>query len=103
MYLAGQVSGVEGYIESAALGFLLGVQLARAVQGLPEVPVPDTTALGALRGHLRRDSPNFQPSNVVWSMFPELPGAPLRDKKLKKERMGQRALADLGAWLERIA
>ncbi|MCB9661306.1 MAG: methylenetetrahydrofolate--tRNA-(uracil(54)-C(5))-methyltransferase (FADH(2)-oxidizing) TrmFO [Sandaracinaceae bacterium] len=103
VYLAGQVSGVEGYIESAALGFLLGVQLARAVQGLPEVPVPDTTALGALRGHLRRDSPNFQPSNVVWSMFPELPGAPLRDKKLKKERMGQRALADLGAWLERIA
>ena len=59
-------------------------------------------ALGALRGHLRRESPNFQPSNVVWSMFPELPGPELRDKKLKKERMGQRALADLGTWLEAI-
>ncbi|MCA9536616.1 MAG: methylenetetrahydrofolate--tRNA-(uracil(54)-C(5))-methyltransferase (FADH(2)-oxidizing) TrmFO [Myxococcales bacterium] len=99
VYLAGQVSGVEGYIESAALGFLLGVQLARQLEGLPEVPVPPTTALGALRGHLRRESPNFQPSNVVWSMFPELEGKPLRDKKLKKERMGQRALADLGTWL----
>ena len=55
-----------------------------------------------LRGHLRRESPNFQPSNVVWSMFPELAGPELRDKKLKKERMGQRALADLGAWLAAI-
>jgi methylenetetrahydrofolate--tRNA-(uracil-5-)-methyltransferase len=102
VYLAGQVSGVEGYIESAALGLLLGVQLARDVQGLPSVPVPETTALGALRGHLRRESPNFQPSNVVWSMFPELAGPELRDKKLKKERMGQRALSDLGAWLAAI-
>lgn len=102
VYLAGQVSGVEGYIESAALGLLLGVQLARDVQGLPAVPVPETTALGALRGHLRRESPNFQPSNVVWSMFPELPGPELRDKKLKKERMGQRALSDLHTWLEAI-
>ncbi|MEZ4286843.1 MAG: methylenetetrahydrofolate--tRNA-(uracil(54)-C(5))-methyltransferase (FADH(2)-oxidizing) TrmFO [Polyangiales bacterium] len=99
VYLAGQVSGVEGYVESAAMGLLIGIELGARLRGRVIADVPQTTALGALRGHLRKPVESFQPSNVVWSMFPELADLPKKvGKAEKRERMAERALADLAMW-----
>ncbi len=101
VYLAGQITGVEGYAESASNGLLLGVMLAAAVKGEAVLEPPTTTALGALLGHLRRDVPDFQPSNVMWNMFPPHADSKLR-KRQKKAAMAERALADLSPWLSAI-
>jgi methylenetetrahydrofolate--tRNA-(uracil-5-)-methyltransferase len=100
VHLAGQVTGVEGYVESAACGLVLGTMLAARARGDDYTLPPATTALGALFGHLRTPNPRFQPSNVLWSMFPALDGA-----ARGRERHGllaERALADLPTWLAAI-
>ena len=100
VHLAGQVTGVEGYVESAACGLVCALGLARELRGAPADPPPETTALGALRGHLLRARDDFQPSNVTWAMFPPLDNRRLR-KRERYEAMAERALTDLGPWLER--
>ncbi len=102
VYLAGQVSGVEGYVESSAAGLCIGLLLAQKARGV-EQPVlpPETTALGALMGHLRRPNARFQPSNVTWSMFPDLEldvKLTKKNKGIKREAMVQRALSDLDSF-----
>jgi methylenetetrahydrofolate--tRNA-(uracil-5-)-methyltransferase len=96
---AGQITGVEGYVESAAIGLLAG-RFAAAEQMGPEMPVPPaTTALGALLGHITGGAAaeTFQPMNVNFGLFPEMPGAPRgRDRK---KALSARALSDLQAWL----
>jgi methylenetetrahydrofolate--tRNA-(uracil-5-)-methyltransferase len=97
VYMAGQITGVEGYVESAACGLCVGVMLAERVHGREAAPPPETTALGALLCHLHKPSDDFQPSNVVFSMFPALPEAASTGKKkqARKERrelLVQRAL-----------
>lgn len=101
VYLAGQITGVEGYAESAACGLVLGVMLAHRVLGQQELPPPETTALACLLGHLKRPSKDFQPSNVMWNMFPPHENPKLR-KREKKAAMAERALADLAPWLKAI-
>jgi len=90
---AGQMTGVEGYVESAAIGLLAGRFAATACAAPPA-----TTALGALLAHITTgaDAKTFQPMNVNFGLFPELPGARGRDRK---KAMAHRALADLDAWL----
>jgi len=105
VHLAGQITGVEGYIESAACGLVLGVMLARqATAGGPDPSVlpPETTALGALVRHLRRPSDDYQPSNVIWSMFPPLQGKRISKKRARREAMAARALDDLAPWLAEV-
>jgi methylenetetrahydrofolate--tRNA-(uracil-5-)-methyltransferase len=98
VYLAGQITGVEGYVESCAGGFVCAVMLAQTLRGEALTPPPDTTALGGIRTHLRRPQDRFQPSNITWACIP-----PPGDKRLKKrdryQRMADRALADLDGWL----
>jgi methylenetetrahydrofolate--tRNA-(uracil-5-)-methyltransferase len=94
LHLAGQIAGVEGYVESAALGLLAGVFVAfRARGGSPPLP-PPTTAHGALLRHLAEADPrHFQPMNVNFGLF-----APLADatpKREKNARLAARALEDL--------
>lgn len=102
VYLAGQVSGVEGYVESAACGLVLGATLARKLRGEEMAWPAATTALGSLLGHLRdTESKNFQPANVVWSMFPPLEGGRI-GKRERHERMAERALRDLEGWLDAV-
>ncbi len=98
VYLAGQISGVEGYVESAACGLLLGIKLAHEATQRPFSFPPRTTMLGALVGHLRTPHDDFQPSNVMWSMVPPLEGRRL-PKRARRDAQSERALQDLGSWL----
>jgi len=96
---AGQLTGVEGYTESAASGILAGINVARIADGLEPVVPPATTMLGALFRYLREADPRrFQPMNSNWGLVDPLPGAP-RDKQAKREALAQRAQTDLLAWM----
>jgi methylenetetrahydrofolate--tRNA-(uracil-5-)-methyltransferase len=99
VYLAGQVTGVEGYVESAAGGFVCAVLLAQKLRGRELMPPPRTTALGGILTHLGRPQPSYQPSNITWAHMPPLEGASKRLKKRDRyEAMAARALRDLEAW-----
>jgi len=103
VFLAGQLAGVEGYVESAALGLLAGVHAAFAWRGGRAPLAPETTAHGALLGHLREADPaRFQPMNVNFGLFPPLVPAP-RDRILKNRLLAERALADLAPFAAEIA
>src|SRR6478672_3111796 len=96
---AGQITGVEGYVESAAIGLLAGRFAVAQARGGTVAPPPATTALGALLTHITKgaDAQTFQPMNVNFGLFPPLePDARGRDRK---RLMAHRALADLDLWL----
>ncbi len=98
IFFAGQITGVEGYVESASMGLLAGINAARFASGLRLVPPPPETAIGALLGHLRNaDRKTFQPMNVAFGLFPPLQGR--IPKKFRGEHYARRALAALGAWI----
>ena len=93
VYLAGQISGVEGYVESAASGLWLGLALAARAHGRSLPPPPPETALGALLGHLQRPEKRYQPSNVHFGLMPELD-----ERARKKERKALYAARAEGAF-----
>jgi methylenetetrahydrofolate--tRNA-(uracil-5-)-methyltransferase len=97
--LAGQIVGVEGYVESAATGLLAGVNVARLGRGeTPAVP-PRSTALGSLLAYVtHRGRKDFQPMNANYGLFPPL-GHPLRGRE-KRLAMAARALDALARWRE---
>jgi methylenetetrahydrofolate--tRNA-(uracil-5-)-methyltransferase len=96
--LAGQLVGVEGYTESAAMGGLAGINAARGLAGLPLVTPPVTTAHGSLLHYITTSDPrHFQPINTNYGLFPPLPSK-VRDKEQKKRLVGQRAVQDIEAW-----
>jgi len=98
IFFAGQITGVEGYIESAASGLLAGINAARLMHRETAVVPPPTTALGSLLAYITDpERKDFQPMNVNFGIMPPLLPAP--PKKLKKERMVARALVDIEAWL----
>jgi methylenetetrahydrofolate--tRNA-(uracil-5-)-methyltransferase len=98
---AGQITGVEGYVESAAIGLLAGRFAAAQARGGTVAPPPATTALGALLTHITKgaDAQTFQPMNVNFGLFPPLE-TEVRGRDRKK-LMAHRALTDLDAWLGR--
>ena len=97
LFFAGQMTGVEGYIESAATGLLAGINAVKLLAGEIPVAPPITTALGSLLAYITdRERNNFQPMNVNFGLIPPLERR-LRGKA-KKEMMSRRALADLTAW-----
>jgi len=100
--LAGQITGVEGYLESAATGLAIGIYIALARQGNPEPePFPATTAFGALARHLTESDPrHFQPANINYGLFEELPNRLRKDGR--RAAYVSRAQADLAAWAERV-
>jgi methylenetetrahydrofolate--tRNA-(uracil-5-)-methyltransferase len=98
--LAGQITGVEGYLESAATGLAIGLYVALERQGRAPEPFPATTALGALARHLTESDPrHFQPANINYGLFAEL-----EEKVRKGDRRAayvERAHAELAGWAER--
>jgi len=101
IYFAGQITGVEGYIESAAMGLVAGISIWCRLTGKNFDPPPRTTALGALLHHITGSDPsNFQPMNVNFGLFEPLP-----QRARKKDRGGlyaARALSDLRDWSSRL-
>lgn len=99
LFFAGQLVGVEGYTDSAAIGGLAGINASRCLAGLPLVTPPPTTAHGCLVSHITTSDPrHFQPMNTNFGLFPPL-ATPTRDKERKRRLTGQRALEDLTAWM----
>ncbi len=97
---AGQLTGVEGYTESAACGILAGANMARIAEGKEPLLPPSTTMLGALLRYLRECDPErFQPMNSNWGLVDPLPGK-IRNKREKRIRLAERALRDFGQWME---
>jgi methylenetetrahydrofolate--tRNA-(uracil-5-)-methyltransferase len=98
---AGQVTGVEGYVESAAIGLLAGRFATAEILGHAQNPPPHTTAFGALLSHITggADARTFQPMNVNFGLFPEFPKSAKIKGKDRKQAMSARALADLSGWL----
>ena len=97
IFFAGQITGVEGYVESAGSGFLAGLNAARVARGEEPLLPPATTALGALVHHVTNaDVKHFQPMNVNYGLFPEIPGK--IKKKDRRQKLAERALADLDDW-----
>src|SRR6185312_3360079 len=98
LFLAGQVTGVEGYVESCAGGLLCAVMLAQSLKGLAITPPPEMTALGGIRTHLARKQERFQPSNITWACLP-----PHENRRLKKREryaaLSERALVAIDQWL----
>ena len=95
---AGQLTGVEGYTESTATGLLAGINLSRLLAGEEPVIPPPTTMLGALYRYMREADPrHFQPMNANFGLVDEL-GERVRDKRVKKERLAERALKAMEEW-----
>lgn len=106
---AGQISGCEGYVESADTGMLAGYYAACLVKGLNPVVPPKTTATGAMLGHLLDTTADYQPMNINFGIFPTIQGEITANGKFRKikgadrkEAYCQRALADFTDWLEHI-
>jgi methylenetetrahydrofolate--tRNA-(uracil-5-)-methyltransferase len=115
---AGQMTGCEGYVESASIGLIAGLLAAVNAQGQPLAAPPPTTALGALLGHItgghietiELGTRSFQPMNINFGLFPPLAAAPIRkpdgtrlrgnEKTVaKKQAICARALSDLDRWI----
>lgn len=103
VYVAGQLSGVEGYIECISTGFLAGLAIARRALGLPFEPPPRVTGLGSLVHFITHADPaNYQPTNISFDLLPPADGlsrAQARDRQARRERQCASALEQIEPWL----
>ncbi|HTQ11215.1 MAG TPA: methylenetetrahydrofolate--tRNA-(uracil(54)-C(5))-methyltransferase (FADH(2)-oxidizing) TrmFO [Fimbriimonadaceae bacterium] len=99
LYVAGQLTGVEGYVESAAMGIYAGIVAASRSSGADIEPPPRPTAFGSLLAHLRDQTPReFSPMNINWGLFPE-PDEATRDKGVKRAKKLEAARTAFAEWL----
>ncbi len=108
---AGQITGCEGYIESAAIGFLAGYFAAEEALGQEIILPPDVSAFGSMLGHLQDDTniENYQPMNINFGLFPTICGETTANGKFRKIKGGERkqaycerALEAIGLWVEKL-
>jgi methylenetetrahydrofolate--tRNA-(uracil-5-)-methyltransferase len=100
LLFAGQISGVEGYTESAATGLLAGMNAARLATGRPALTLPENTMLGALARYIASaDASNYQPTNAAFGLLPEAPSRSRR-KQDRREARSAAAMRSLTAWIE---
>jgi methylenetetrahydrofolate--tRNA-(uracil-5-)-methyltransferase len=101
LMLAGQIAGVEGYVESTAIGLLAGINAAHLMNGRNVFPPPPETAMGALINHLTKtESKRFQPSNINFGLFPSL-GKKI-PKRSRGEKYAERAMVSSKRWHKEI-
>jgi methylenetetrahydrofolate--tRNA-(uracil-5-)-methyltransferase len=101
-FFAGQLTGVEGYTESTATGLLAAINLSRMLAGDAPVIPPPATMIGALYRYLREADPaHFQPMNANFGLLDDL-SERIKDKRLKREKFAERALAAMAGWRESI-
>ncbi len=102
IFFAGQITGVEGYVESAATGLAVGITIAQLREGREPVPVPYTTAIGSLARHCseRPATKTFEPMNVTFGLIEDTSRSPIRDKAVRRQQMVNRALAAIAEWKE---
>ena len=100
LFFAGQMSGVEGYVESAASGLLAGINAASLATGGSVSCPPRTTAIGALAYYVSHANPaHYEPSNITFGIMQALDRR-VKGKKERNEALSERALADLSSWME---
>jgi methylenetetrahydrofolate--tRNA-(uracil-5-)-methyltransferase len=99
LFFAGQISGVEGYTESAASGIVAGINAARLARSEPTLAPPRTTALGALCHYISHaEAKSYQPTNIAFGLFPPL-DPPVRNRKARNQGLVERALTDIGEFV----
>ena len=105
IFFAGQITGVEGYVESAATGLAVGLTLAQILEGREPVPLPYTSAIGSLARHCSERPPEekFEPMNVTFGLIEDTSHSPIRDKAERRRRMVERALAAIREWKDAIS
>ncbi len=104
IFFAGQITGVEGYVESAATGLSVGLSIAQQIDGREPLPVPYETAIGSLARHCsqRPASERFEPMNVTFGLIEDTSHSPIRDKERRRRMMVDRALAAIRDWRESV-
>jgi methylenetetrahydrofolate--tRNA-(uracil-5-)-methyltransferase len=105
IFFAGQITGVEGYVESAATGLAVGLTIAQLHDGREPEPIPYTTAIGSLARHCSERSPQerFEPMNVTFGLIEDTSHSPIKDKTRRRQMMVDRALAAIRDWRDSIA
>jgi methylenetetrahydrofolate--tRNA-(uracil-5-)-methyltransferase len=102
VFVAGQICGVEGYVESIATGLMAGIHAAKLIADSEPVPPPRTSALGSLTHYITHADPrNFQPANITFDLLPPL-AHNIRDRKERHRMLCERALRDCDRWIESI-
>src|SRR5882757_4666810 len=95
LFLAGQMSGVEGYVESAASGLIAGLNAAALANGDPVMAAPRTTAIGALAYYVSHaNAAHYEPSNITFGIMPALPAGVLPGRQSKNKAAKKQAIAD---------
>ena len=94
IFFAGQISGVEGYVESIASGLVVGINAVNKLKGAEKITFSNKTVIGALSKYISTENKNFQPMNANFGILPEL-DAKIRDKKLRYSKLAQRSLSEL--------
>ncbi len=94
IYFAGQITGVEGYVESIASGLVVGLDIVNTLKNRPKIVFPETTMIGALSKYISTPNEKFQPMNANFGIIPQI-DEKIKDKKLKYEKLADRALEDI--------
>ncbi|MGB7209895.1 MAG: methylenetetrahydrofolate--tRNA-(uracil(54)-C(5))-methyltransferase (FADH(2)-oxidizing) TrmFO [Pyrinomonadaceae bacterium] len=106
LFFAGQITGVEGYVESVATGWLAGINAVRVLRDQPMITAPQTSAIGALCRYVSNvETKNFQPVNITFGLLQELPVELRKKHRNKRERHGvqvDRALVDWDEWIKQV-
>ncbi len=103
LFIAGQITGVEGYVESAAMGIYAGIAATRMMENRDQIQPPIATAYGSLVSHLQDTTPrDFAPMNINWGLFPD-PKEEIRDKQVKREWKLNQARIGFDEWLSKLS
>lgn len=100
VFFAGQISGVEGYMESTMSGLMCAINVDRKIKGAEPIIPPETTMFGALMRYVTAPNADFQPMHVSFSLVPSIEG--IRDKKKRKEEYGKRAVSEMKRFAEKL-